>query len=142
MSYVKLWVHVVWSTKNREPFFHTPTLRHIVFTHIREYGREQGIHVDFINGYTDHVHALISLEPIQTIAEAVGGLKGESSQWLKQQRDVPAYFAWQTDYFAVSVSELLLHKTREYIRNQEAHHQERTFAEEHNAMLQQWGFAE
>ncbi len=142
MSHVRLWVHVVWSTKNREPFFGSPLLRQRVFTHIREHGGDQLIHVDFIDGYTDHVHVLVSLEPTQTIAEVVKSMKGESSAWLKQQRLVPAYFAWQTDYFAVSVSPLLLEKTRLYIRNQETHHQTQTVVDEYEAVLRQCGFDE
>jgi len=142
MSQVKLWVHAVWSTKNREPFFQTPALRQSVFFHIREYSHSQNINADFINGYTDHIHALVLLKSTQTIAGVVKSMKGESSLWLKQQHLVPAYFAWQTDYFAVSVSPSLLEKTRSYIRNQESHHQTQTYAEERGIMLRKWGITE
>ncbi|MGF7215699.1 REP element-mobilizing transposase RayT [Spirosoma lacussanchae] len=140
MSYVRIWVHAVWSTKNREPFFQTPTLRQIVFSHIRDHAHEHNIYIDFINGYTDHVHVLISLRSTQSIAEVVHILKGESSRWLKEKRYVPAYFAWQTEYFAVSVCESTLNKTRDYIRNQEAHHEGRSYTEEYDGLLRQWGF--
>ena len=139
MSYVKIWIHLVWSTKHREPFFQTPALRKLIFSQILTFGRENGIHVDFVNGYTDHVHVLISLEPTQCIADIAQLLKAKSSRWLKEQRLSPAYFAWQTDYYAASVSPSLIGRTRQYIKNQETHHQRRSFAEEHDELLTKWG---
>lgn len=139
MSYVKIWIHLVWSTKHREPFFQTPALRKLVFAHIHTSGRENGIHVDFINGYTDHVHALISLEPTQCISDVAKFLKSESSRWFKEQHFAPSYFAWQTDYYAASVSPSLVGRTRQYIKNQETHHQHRSYAEEHDELLTKWG---
>ena len=140
MSLVKLWVHVVWSTKNREPFFNSPLIRRTVFDHILTYGRSKNIQVDFINGHADHVHTLIALGATQTIADVIKALKGESSYWLKQEKIMPAYFAWQTDYFAVSVSESMIDRVREYIKNQEQHHQNKTFAEEYDEMVKRFGF--
>lgn len=84
MSLVRIWLHIVWSTKNREPFFETSAQRKLVFEHIMTYGRNKDIHVDFINGYTDHVHVLLALGATQNVADVVKMLKGESSHWLKQ----------------------------------------------------------
>jgi putative transposase len=135
MSLVRIWLHVVWSTKNREPFFETSAQRKLVFEHIMTYGRSKNIHVDFVNGYTDHVHVLLALGATQNVADAVKMLKGESSHWLKQQGIVPAYFAWQSDYFAVSVSETVVKRVRDYIENQEIHHRTKSFAEEYDEFV-------
>ena len=135
MSVVRIWLHIVWATKNREPFFETIDQRKILFEHILAYGRSKDIHVDFVNGHKDHVHALVSLKATQTVADIVKLLKGESSHWLKQQSIVPAYFAWQTDYFAISVSHNIVDRVRNYIKNQEVHHQARTFAEEYDEFI-------
>ncbi len=135
MSFVRIWLHVVWSTKNREPFFETVAERKIVFDHILTYGRSKDIHVDFINGYKDHVHVLLALGATQNVAESIKLLKGESSHWLKQQRLVPDYFAWQTDYFAVSLSENVISRVRNYIKNQEIHHCTKSFADEYEEFL-------
>ncbi len=142
MSYVSIWIHVVWSTKNREPFFQTQDLRQIVFDHIRRHSEQQAISIDSINGWTDHVHVLLSMRSTQTIAGIVKQLKGESSRWLKEQQLVPAYFAWQADYFAISVSQSVLLRTRAYIQCQEQHHRNQTSSDEYAAMLRRWGFTE
>ena len=116
MPYVKVWMHIVWSTKNRLPFL-TDSIRPTVFQHIRENAKKKDIFLDFINGYREHVHALISLGADQTIAQIVKLLKGESSHWINSNGLLRSKFAWQREYFCVSVSESMLDKTRNYIRN-------------------------
>src|SRR5688572_23918136 len=118
MPYVKVWIHLVWSTKNRIPFL-TDTIRPTVFKHIRENAKQKSIFLDFINGYWEHVHCLISLGTEQTISEVVRLIKGESSFWINQNGLTKTKFAWQHEYFAVGVSESLVDTTRDYIRNQE-----------------------
>lgn len=66
MPWVKVWIHFVWSTKNREPFL-SDEIRQIVFGHIRENAKEKSIYLDFIGGMPDHVHSLISLGTDQTM---------------------------------------------------------------------------
>lgn len=139
MSVLRIWLHIVWSTKNREPFFETIDQRRILFDHILTYGRSKDIQVDFVNGYLDHVHVLLTLSATQTVADVVKLLKGESSHWLKQQKIVPAYFAWQTDYFAVSVSETVIDRVRKYVKNQEVHHRTKSFGEEYDDLLRRIG---
>ncbi|MEN8121519.1 MAG: transposase [Bacteroidota bacterium] len=58
MSFIKVYVHYVWSAKNRQALL-TDNIRSDVFSHIRENARNKNIFIDFINGYKDHVHCLI-----------------------------------------------------------------------------------
>jgi putative transposase len=139
MPYVKVWIHLVWSTKNRVPFL-ADDIRPSVFQHMRENAREKEIFLDFINGYREHVHALVSLGTEQTIAQIVKLMKGESSHWINKNGVIRQKFAWQHEYFAVGVSESLLDKTRDYIRDQEAHHSRKGFDEEFDLMLTKYGF--
>ena len=66
MGYVKIWIHLVWPTKNREPIL-TQEIRRDIFRHIRENAEKKDIYIDHINGYLEHVHCLISLGYGQTI---------------------------------------------------------------------------
>ena len=136
MAYLSIWIHMVWSTKNREPLMDSVELRQKIFDHISANSRMKGIELDCINGGYDHAHALISLGADQTIAKIAQLLKGESSHWVNEQRVIRAKFEWQDDYFAVSVSESALGVVREYIRNQEQHHRKKTFQEEYVTFLQ------
>jgi putative transposase len=139
MPWVKVWIHFVWSTKNREPYL-TDEIRQRVFRHIRENTREKDIHLDFINGYTDHVHCLISLGTDQTIGKIMQLIKGESSFWINKNRLCQTKFEWQEEYFAVGVCESILENVRGYIANQEEHHRTRSFDEEFEDFLKRAGF--
>ena len=113
MSWVKVWVHFVWSTKNREPYL-TTEIRRKVFQHIRENAKEKGIYLDYIGGYVDHAHCLVSLGIDQTIEKIMQLIKGESSFWINKNQLCKTKFGWQDEYFAVSVSESVLEEVRRY----------------------------
>ena len=141
MGYTKVWVHLVWATKKRAPSLNKKDIRQKVYDHIKENAKAKNIYVDFINGYIDHIHILISLSAEQTIANVVQLIKGESSYWINKNKLTPQKFEWQDDYFAVSVSESGVNKVRDYIKNQEEHHQKKTFQEEYNEFMDKYGFA-
>jgi putative transposase len=69
MAYLRVWIHIVWSTKNRNAFMSLPDTRHRIFNHIFENARTKDINLDCMNGWIDHAHAFISLGPDQTIAK-------------------------------------------------------------------------
>ncbi len=139
MPYIKVWIHFVWSTKDRKPFL-SDEIRQKVFQHIRENAKEKDIFIDFINGYREHVHCLISLGSEQTIKQIMQLVKGESSHWINKNNLCKQKFEWQNDYFAVSVSESAVDKVRDYITNQEEHHKKKSFSDEFDNFLRKAGF--
>ncbi len=139
MPWVKVWIHFVWSTKNREPYL-SDEIRLKVFQHIRENAKQKGIYLDFINGYIDHLHCLISLGTDQTMEKIMQLIKGESSFWINQNRLCPTKFGWQDEYFAVSVSESNVPSVRRYIAKQEEHHRTNSFDDEFEGFMKRAGF--
>ncbi len=129
MSFVRIWVHVVFTTRNREPYF-SSDVRSKLFEHIRENCRNKEIFLDSIGGWSDHIHILISLGREQSIAKATMLIKGESAHWLNKQGFFKGKFYWQDDYFAISVSESQVERVRAYISDQEKHHQAVPFDKE------------
>jgi REP element-mobilizing transposase RayT len=140
MSWVRVWVHLVFSTKNKEPFLRTKETRKKVFQHIKQNAEEKGIWLDCINGYHDHAHCLLSLNRDQTISKAAQLIKGESSFWINQAKLTDTKFIWQDDYWAVSVSESHLKSVRDYILKQEKHHIKKSFADEVNEFMEKYGW--
>src|ERR1044072_8403458 len=85
MSWVRIWIHLVFSTKNRIPFLDS-TIRRKVFEHMKQNAKEKGIWLDSVNGYEEHAHCLISLGREQTIAKVAQLIKGETSFWINNKQ--------------------------------------------------------
>lgn len=130
MPFIKAYIHFVWSTKNRIPFLETEDLRFKVWNHIRENAKQKDIFIDVVNGYKEHCHCLISLGSDQTIQKVVQLLKGESSYWINRNKLTSEKFELQDEYYAVSVSESMIERVRNYIKNQEKHHKTKSFDQE------------
>lgn len=139
MSFIKVYVHYIWSTKNREPLL-SADIRLKVFNHIRENARNKNIFIDFINGYSDHVHCLISLNDDLSIGKIAQLIKGESSHWINQNKLIKQKFEWQDEYMALAVGEDRIEIVRNYIANQEEHHKKSTFQKEHEKFIKRYGF--
>jgi REP element-mobilizing transposase RayT len=118
----------------------TSDIRQDIFKHIRENAKTKNIHIDFVNGHVEHVHCLVSLNAEQTIAEIMRLIKGESSHWINKNKLTKTKFVWQDEYYAVSVSRSGLNRVREYIKNQETHHEQKTFDQEVDEFVRIYGF--
>jgi len=141
MSWVRVYIHMVFSTKNRDPFLNSKELRKQVFRHIKKNADEKGIWLDCVNGWQEHAHCLISLGKEQTISKVAQLIKGESSFWINQNKLTENKFIWQDDYWVVGVSESHVKSVREYIYNQEVHHSKKTFTDEVNGFMEKYGWS-
>jgi putative transposase len=139
MSFVKIWVHLVFATKNREPLLNKE-LRQNLIGHVIENCKEKDIYLQAINDYTEHIHCLISLGKDQNISKISQLIKGESSFWMNQNNLTSDKFMWQDDYFAVSVSESQVEVIINYIKNQEVHHSKKPFDEEVDEFMDKYGW--
>jgi len=139
MSFLKIWIHLVFSTKNRKPFL-TKDIRYKVHQHIIENCKEKDIFILAVNGYTDHLHCLISLGKEQSIAKIAQLIKGESSFWINKNEICKTKFSWQDDYFAVSVSESQVETVKKYIQNQEEHHSKASFSNEVDEFMKKYNW--
>ena len=145
MPFVKVYIHFVWSTKNREPFLLSKEIREKVWQHMRENAKMKNIFIDHVNGHKDHCHCLVSLGVDQTIEKIAQLIKGESSFWINKQDEFVDLlggkkFEWQDEYFAVSVSESMVNIVRNYIKNQEEHHKHKTFQQEYDEFITKYKF--
>ena len=72
---------------------------------MRDNAIAKGIFIDFVNGYSDHCHCLVSLGVYQTILKIMQLINGESSFWINKNGLTKHKFEWQDEYYAASVSE-------------------------------------
>jgi putative transposase len=137
MSYIKIWIHCVWTTYNRIPYL-KGELKNEIILHILENAKQKGIFIDHINGFHDHLHALISLGGNQTISGVMQKIKGESSFWINKNKLTKLKFEWQDDYYSVSIGMQQADSLRNYIRNQDSHHQKISFQNELDLLIEEY----
>ncbi|HEV2418952.1 MAG TPA: transposase [Terriglobia bacterium] len=134
-TFSNLLTHVIFSTQNRQPFL-TPDLRLDLLAYMGGIIRKLGGKLIESSAPCDHVHCLLSLPTTLAVADALRVLKTNSSLWVHETRNRPA-FAWQTGYGAFSVSQSNVPAVLKYIRNQDQHHHKVSFQEEFIAFLKQ-----
>jgi putative transposase len=137
MSYLRIWLHCVWTTNKRIPYLRDE-IRNEVILHILNNAKIKDIYIDHLNGYFEHLHALISLGGTQTISEIMQKIKGESSFWINKNNLTRLKFEWQDDFYSVSIGIPQLDNLRKYIRNQDHHHQKISFQEELDSLIEEY----
>ena len=137
-SLAKVLVHLIFSTKNRDPLIHRD-IRSALHAYLT--GTLQKLQCPSLQtgGTADHVHTLLSLARTRTIAAVIEELKKSSSKWMKQHGD--RNFTWQAGYGACSGGESQAHTGIRYIAEQERHHQRLSFQEEFRRFLDRYGVA-
>ena len=128
-NYIAMYVHLVWTTKYREPVLHKD-IRYGLLDHIRVKAMENDINICILNGVEDHLHCLIALKATQAVSTVVKAIKGESSRWINEGNLIDGVFTWQDGYGAISVSPQDVPRITRYIFNQEQHHADRSLDEE------------
>jgi len=139
-SFADLLVHVVFSTKRREPLL-TPDIRPRLLAYMGGIIGGLDCVPVLINGPVDHEHALVALSTKTALANLLRELKGDSTAWVHATFPAHRGFAWQTGYAAFSVSESMRERVRAYIARQEEHHRRATFQEEYVRLLKKHGVA-
>lgn len=133
-SLVKNYVHIVFSTKNREPFIDTEIEKEL-FAYMISICESLESTVIQIGGDFDHVHILCSLSRKIALMKLLEEVKSHSSKWIKTKDEKYENFYWQHGYGAFSVSSKDLNKVINYIKNQRKHHSQNSFQEEYKLLL-------
>jgi REP element-mobilizing transposase RayT len=136
-TYLSLHYHLVFSTKNREPWIDGSWR-----PRLHEYlgGTLQGLggFPEGIGGVDDHVHILVGLKATHCLADVMRELKKAATFWVRQEIGIVS-FAWQDGYAAFTVSATSRSAVRGYIANQEEHHRVKPFRDELLEMLNKAG---
>ncbi len=66
-------------------------------------------------------------------------IKGDSSKWINQNKLTNGRFSWQEGYGAFSYSKSQIKKVAGYIENQKQYHSKRTFINEYEKILNDFG---
>lgn len=137
-SFGKIWIHSVWSTKERASLIE-PSKEHVIYDMLKDEFQDQGCFVKIINGMPDHVHSLFLLNLKKSVSDIIKQVKGSSSHEINGQNIIRYKFSWQTGFAAYSVSESSLEKVFHYIKNQKQHHKKMTFEKEYENLIRLHG---
>lgn len=125
MSFWRIYYHIVWGTKRRKLII-TPEMEAFFVEHFHRKADELGLRIYALNGWTDHIHMVVSIPPKVSVAEAVKRLKGSSSHDWNLLHKGEETVAWAESYGVFSLGERQRGFAEEYVRNQKSHHQDNT----------------
>ncbi len=125
MSYWRLFYHVIWATKNREPSIR-PEFSDSLQNSIAAKATALGAYVYAVGGIEDHIHLVVSVPPSIALSEFIRQVKGNSSHFANNDLNLPNSFRWQSEYGILSFDGKLLDRVVEYVRNQQQHHLDHT----------------
>ncbi|HEX8906770.1 MAG TPA: IS200/IS605 family transposase [Longimicrobiaceae bacterium] len=118
--FTQLYIHLVWATWDRLPLLSSELLE-VVDRAVRHECVELNVEVEAFGGVADHVHLLVRIPARVSVADLVKQVKGATSHLINQRLKVP--FKWQGGYGAFSVSKAVLPRVRDYVLNQQQHHE-------------------
>ena len=136
-SLVKNYIHIVFSTKHRQPFIHQPAEAEL-HSYLGGTCKKLDCQPIKVGGYTDHVHILCMLSKKITLMKLVEEIKSHSSKWIKSKGENYTNFYWQNGYGAFSVNPSEVDIVIRYIANQHEHHNKQTFQDEYRTILKKY----
>jgi REP element-mobilizing transposase RayT len=134
-SFAQIYIHIVFSTKYRQPFFQDLEKIHYLYAFIAGLCNKRHCNAIQVGGYIDHVHILCSLSRTKTIADLVKEIKTVSTSWIQTNLSNAKKFHWQDGYGVFSVSQSQLEIVRQYILSQKEHHEKQLFQNEFRKLL-------
>jgi putative transposase len=139
-SLVKNYVHIIFSTKYRQPLIHEPVESEL-HAYLGGVCNELECHVLNVGGYTDHIHILCMLSKKIALMTLLEEVKKRSSKWIKTKGEAYKNFYWQDGYGAFSVNPAQVEIVRKYIENQHEHHSKKDYKSEYRAFLKKYDVA-
>ena len=128
-SLVQVYLHLVFSTKDRQPFLRDEKLRTELHAYMAGTCNNQRVDSLQVGGVEDHVHLCCRLSKTLAVSHLIAELKRESSKWTKPKAKDLGRFYWQRGYGAFSVSPSHVDLV-DYIRRQKEHHKQESFQDE------------
>ena len=138
-SLAQIYVHIVFSTKNRKPFLQHAPSRYRLHKVLAKTCNNLDSSCLEVGGVEDHVHLLCRLSKTGSVSDLIKELKRVSSAWVKAEVSGLDDFYWQNGYGAFSISPSHVDALRKYIANQEQHHHRESFQDEFRRLLTKYG---
>jgi putative transposase len=120
-SKAEIYLHVVWSTKGRQPRL-APDIERFVYRCLESEAREMGCDVLAIGGTDDHVHVVVKVPTGVAPSALAKQMKGVSSRFIRERIQDHEGFGWQEGYGVFSLSRPDVKRVILYVERQKEHH--------------------
>ncbi len=131
-THTSIHFHIVFSTKNRVPLI-KENWQEDLYGYLGGIVKNQDGVCLAIGGMNDHIHLLVGLKTTHRLDYFMRELKASSSGWIRKNKNLE--FRWQNGYGVFAVSATNLEKVRNYVHNQEKHHNGKDFKDEYVDLL-------
>ena len=126
MPFWRSFAHLVWTTKDREPWI-PAAFEPQLYAQMVDAVAQLGCYVYAINGMADHVHVVLAIPPKHSVAHVVKILKGSSAHFVNHVLQPDGYhFQWQRGYGYLSLGQRQLARAMAYVERQKEHHAQQT----------------
>jgi putative transposase len=136
-TFFQIYLQFVFAVQNRQSLIakqHKEEL-HKYITSLVQYRKAKMLAV---NCMPDHTHLFVGFKPTILISDFVKEIKVESNEFINSKDWVKGKFSWQEGYGVFSYSQSHVDNVVNYVLNQEAHHQKKTFKQEYLGLLKKF----
>lgn len=137
-TYSQVYIHIVFAMKGRENPI-SESFRKEVQKYISGIISNLKQKLYALYCMPDHVHILVSIKPDCKISDLVRDIKANSSRFINEKHWLKQKFQWQEGYGAFTYSNSQLERVVNYIIHQPDYHKRKTFREEYEEILEQYG---
>ena len=125
MTFWRLYYHLTWATKNREPLIELE-MEEQLYAYLVRKAAELDVYFYAVNGWHDHLHVIAAIPPKHAVADVVKHLKGASAHYVNHDLHAAAQFQWQRGYGALTLGKKQKTRAVEYVQRQKRHHEQHT----------------
>ena len=135
-THTQILYHIVFATKNRKPTIEKGQKKRL-YAYIFHLLTNKKCHLYRINGVEDHIHILTHVHPSISISTLVKDIKVSTSIFIKKELIFKNFDGWQEGYGAFSEAVKSKDRLINYVKNQEKHHEKKSFFDEYKALLEE-----
>ena len=136
-SLSKVYVHIIFSTKNRQNLI-DDRIENSLYEYLGGICKGLECNPVRVGGHKNHVHLLCLLSRKVAQMKLLEEIKKQSSKWIKTKGQAYSNFYWQDGYGIFSINPTETDKVIDYIQLQQEHHKHKSFQDEFIAFLKKY----
>ena len=136
-SLSKVYVHLIFSTKNRESII-DDRIKNDLYDYLGGICKGLECNPIRVGGHKNHVHILCLLSRKVPQMKLLEEVKKQSSKWIKTKGPAYSNFYWQDGYGIFSINPTETDMVVDYIDSQHEHHKKKSFQDELRAFLKKY----